>query len=104
MEGNAMRIFVKLQDLVDNVTRAICQGGIMQGTSAGYLLADEVRNKMGLGGAPSEIVSVDCHRLWREFVDLQEFYETDPGTHSYRRQARMMLDEVMRGCTAASQR
>jgi hypothetical protein len=94
MEGNAMRIFVRLQDLVDNVARAICQGGIMQGISAGYLLADQVRSKMGLAGAPSEIVSVDCYRLWAEFVDLQEF----------RRQARRMLDEVMRGCTAASQR
>jgi hypothetical protein len=104
MEGNAMRIFVRLQDLVDNVARAICQGGIMQGISAGYLLADQVRSKMGLAGAPSEIVSVDCYRLWAEFVDLQEFYETDPGTHCYRRQARRMLDEVMRGCTAASQR
>jgi hypothetical protein len=101
---SVMCIFVTLQDLLDNVARAFCEAGIVRGASAGYWLANQVRNRLDLQSAPSEVVSVDCQRLWLEFIDLQEYLETDPGTQSYRQKARIMLDEVWRGCAAASQR
>jgi hypothetical protein len=93
-----MYVTVRLQDFIDNVAQAICGNGIGKTLFVGYGLADKIRIAMQFNCAPTERIDVDCHWLWREFVDLHEYYETDPGGRSYRELAKVMLEEVIRSC------